>query len=66
MTVLLNKEADGKIRFLVEMYDFHVWTLGAMWEDIKLDISHYAHIERVALVGDRNWENEDIVTPQPR
>lgn len=46
----------GKIRFLVEMYDFHGWTAGALWEDVKFDFSHYAHIERLALVGDRKWE----------
>jgi len=46
----------GKIRLLVEMYDFHGWTLGALWEDIKFDFGHFADIERVALVGDRKWE----------
>lgn len=55
----------GKIRFLVEMYDFHGWTLGAIWEDIKFDISHYAHIERVALVGNRKWEEGMAVFCKP-
>lgn len=27
-----------------------------MWEDIKFDLKHFNHIERLALVGDRKWE----------
>jgi hypothetical protein len=38
------------------MHDFHGWTLGALWEDIKFDLRHFSHIERLALVGDRKWE----------
>jgi hypothetical protein len=46
----------GKIRMLVQMHDFHGWTLGALWEDVKFDLKHFSHIERLALVGDRKWE----------
>jgi hypothetical protein len=46
----------GKIRVIVQMHDFHGWTLGALWEDIKFDLRHFSHIERLALVGDRKWE----------
>jgi hypothetical protein len=46
----------GKIRMLVQMHDFHGWTLGALWEDIKFDVKHFGDIERLALVGDRKWE----------
>ncbi len=46
----------GKIRLLVEMRDFHGWSAGALWEDIKLDWKHYSDIERVALVGDKKWQ----------
>ena len=46
----------GKIRMLVEMDNFHGWTLGAVWEDLKFDANHYSHIERLALVGNKNWE----------
>ncbi|HVS39340.1 MAG TPA: STAS/SEC14 domain-containing protein [Gemmataceae bacterium] len=45
-----------KIRVLVEMHDFHGWTMGALWEDIKFDLKHFAHIERLALVGNAQWE----------
>jgi hypothetical protein len=49
-------KAHGKIRLLVRMHGFHSWTLGAMWEDVKFDLHHFSHIERLALVGDRKWE----------
>lgn len=46
----------GKIRMLVEMRDFHGWTAGALWEDIKFDAKHFNDIERLAIVGDTRWE----------
>jgi hypothetical protein len=47
---------QGKIRMLVHMQDFHGWTTGALLEDIKFDLRHFADIERLALVGDKKWE----------
>jgi hypothetical protein len=47
---------QGKVRVLVQMRDFHGWTLGALWEDIKFDVKHFGDIERLAFVGDRKWE----------
>jgi hypothetical protein len=49
-------KAHGQLRLLVRMHDFHGWTVGALWEDIKFDWKHFADIERLALVGDRKWE----------
>ena len=46
----------GKLRMLVQMHDFHGWKAGALWEDIKFDLKHFAHIERLALVGEKKWE----------
>jgi hypothetical protein len=46
----------GKLRILVLMHDFHGWTAGALWEDIKFDAKHWKDIERLALVGDSKWE----------
>jgi hypothetical protein len=55
----------GKIRMLVHMHEFHGWTLGALWEDIKFDLRHFAHIERLALVGDRKCESGMAVFCKP-
>jgi len=46
----------GKLRMLVEMLDFHGWTIGALWEDMKFDCKHFSDIERLAIVGDSSWE----------
>jgi hypothetical protein len=47
---------EGKIRLLFEMHDFHGWEAGALWEDIKFDFKHFADIERLAMVGEKKWE----------
>ena len=46
----------GKLRILVIMHDFHGWTAGAVWEDLKFDFKHSRDIEKVAMVGDAKWE----------
>jgi SpoIIAA-like len=46
----------GKLRILFVMQDFHGWTAGAMWEDLKFDLKHWKDIERLAIVGDKKWE----------
>jgi hypothetical protein len=47
---------QGKIRVLFEMHDFHGWEGGALWEDIKFDVKHFADIRRLAMVGEKKWE----------
>jgi hypothetical protein len=47
---------NGKIRVLFEMHDFHGWEAGALWEDIKFDVKHFGDIQRLAMVGDKKWE----------
>ena len=46
----------GKIRVLFDMIDFHGWQAGAIWDDLKLDMKHFSDIERLAMVGDKQWE----------
>jgi hypothetical protein len=46
----------GKVRLLVRMHDFHGWTAGGLWEDLKFDAKHFNDIERIAFVGDKKWE----------
>ena len=46
----------GKIRILFVMHDFHGWTAGALWEDLKFDFKHWKDIERLAIVGESKWE----------
>jgi hypothetical protein len=58
-------EQFGKIRMLVKMEDFHGWTAGAAWEDLKFGIKHFSDIERLALVGDKQWEKGMAIFCKP-
>jgi hypothetical protein len=49
-------EQHGKIRLLVEMHDFHGWTAGALWEDTKFAVQYFSDIERLAVVGEKQWQ----------
>jgi hypothetical protein len=51
---LLKRE--GKISIVFEMSQFHGWEPGALWADVKFDFKHHGDIERLALVGDRRWQ----------
>jgi hypothetical protein len=47
---------DGKVNVLAQFHDFHGWDARALWDDIKFSTTHCTKIERIALVGDRKWE----------
>ena len=55
----------GKLRLLVELHDFHGWTAGALWEDVKFDARHFYDIERLAIVGETKWEQGMAVFCKP-
>ena len=46
----------GEISLLMELVDFHGWTLGASWEDAKFGFKHITDIKRIAVLGDETWE----------
>lgn len=48
----------GKLRVLFDMTNFHGWKVSALWDDIKVDIKHFTDIERLAMVGDKEWEKQ--------
>jgi SpoIIAA-like len=47
---------QGKVRLLAQFHDFHGWDLHALWDDIKFATTHCTKIDRIALVGDKQWE----------
>ena len=49
-------KTHGKINLLIELRDFHGWTVGAVWEDTLFGIHHFNHIDKMAFVGDQTWE----------
>ena len=50
-------EQHGKARVLFDMTDFHGGEAGALWEDTKFAIKHFADIERLAMVGETKWQH---------
>ena len=55
----------GKLCLLFELTDFHGWEAGALWDEIKLDVKHFADIERLAVVGDKRWEHDMMTFYKP-
>lgn len=49
------RNLHGKLRVLLELRGFHGWTAGGLWQDMKFDTKHFAHIERLAIVGEKKW-----------
>ena len=49
-------KTQGKVRLLARFEDFHGWDLQALWDDTKFATQHCADVERIALVGDKQWE----------
>jgi len=50
------KRQHGPLRVLFELHDFHGWTPGGLWEDLKFDTKHFADIDRLAVVGETKWQ----------
>jgi len=54
-------KTHGKISLLLNVSNFHGWSLGALWEDLKFDARHYNDVERLAMVS-RNSDKKWMVT----
>ena len=58
-------EQQGTIRMLVEFEDFHGWSAHALWDDLMFAAQHVGDIERIAMVGDKTWEQWMAKVCQP-
>lgn len=47
----------GKLQVLFDMTGLRGWELGALWEDTKFAINHFADIEKLAMVGEKWWQH---------
>lgn len=45
-----------KIRWYFEMEDFQGWELKAFWQDVKFDMRHANDFEKIAMVGEKKWQ----------
>ena len=47
----------GAVPMLIELLpDFAGWDLAGLWRDLKFDIRHKDQFGRIAIVGNRKWE----------
>jgi hypothetical protein len=46
----------GKLRFYIVLENVTGFELGALWEDLKFDLKYRDRFGRMAIVGDRKWE----------
>lgn len=58
-------EKHGKARWYYEMKDFNGWKVEAFWEDIKFDFKHSRDFEKIAMVGEKKWQDWMTQTMKP-
>lgn len=46
----------GTLRVLFDMTGLHGWTAGAVWEDTKFATHHFSDIDRLAVIGEKKWQ----------
>lgn len=53
--------AQGKVRILVLAEDFAGWERGGAWDDFAFQAQYDPSIEKMAIVGDRRWEDLALI-----
>ena len=46
----------GSLRVLFDMTGLHGWRAGALWEDTKFAMHHFRDIDRLAMIGEKQWQ----------
>jgi hypothetical protein len=55
----------GKLRVLFDMTGFHGWEAAAAWEDFKFGVKHFSDIERLAMIGEKKWQQGMSIFAKP-
>ena len=45
---------------LIELKDFEGWDFKGLWADLKFDVSHQEQMDRIAILGDKRWQDWGI------
>lgn len=58
-------EKYSTVYVLVELIDFEGWSVKAVWERMKNELTYHTRIERIAVVAPRKWQEwfEQFSTP---
>lgn len=67
MLPLIQEKIDEfeKVSLYFEMRHFKGWTPSAFWRDLKFGLSHSDDLEKVAIVGDKRWQEIMTQTMKP-
>ncbi len=52
--VVIEVQENSDVTF--RLTSFHGWDAGALWEDTKFAVNHFADIEKLAMVGEKRWQ----------
>jgi hypothetical protein len=52
---------QGRVRILVLTENFTGWESGGTWDDFSFQEQYDPYIEKMAIVGDRQWEDLALV-----
>ncbi len=59
------KQTKGlEVNLLVDMRSFRGWELLAGWDDLKFGVKHRNSFDKLALVGDKRWEEISVAMMQ--
>ena len=60
ITPMLDSALEGvtapKIRALIDGTELQGWELRAAWDDFKLGLKHGKEFEKIAIVGNKDWQ----------
>jgi hypothetical protein len=48
--------SQGPLRVLLDLRDFRGWEAPALWDELKFDATHQDAFRRIAVLGDRRWQ----------
>ena len=52
----LSGVAEPRVRALIDGTEMEGWELRAAWDDFKLGLRHGSEFEKIAIFGNRNWQ----------
>ena len=55
---------EGPIRLLAHFNDFHGWDMHAALDELILEVKHASDFDKIAIIGDQQWEKWMAKLPQ--
>ena len=52
----LNEVREPKVKVLIDGTEMEGWELRAAWDDFKLGLKHGSEFEKIAIYGNKNWQ----------